>query len=94
MSVDRNSPAARQQAVVAEMDAIEARRLRGELTAEEAEAQNDAAVRKALAETAEWARTTQEGRAHQRRLRMKAVIVAVVIGAMAFALLRVYPELL
>ena len=88
MKLYRNDPDARKQALAAELDAIVARRARGEITPEAAEALSDAAMRRAAAETTAWVRTTQEGRAHQRRLRLIVVLVALVIGAVAFAVMR------
>jgi polyhydroxyalkanoate synthesis regulator phasin len=71
VSAGRGDPAARQAAVIAELDAIGGRLARGELTQEEAERLSDASMRRAHAETVAWVRTTSEGRAHQRRLRIK-----------------------
>jgi hypothetical protein len=50
VTADRHSPAVREQAAVAALDVIEARRVRGEITDAEAEALHDAEVERALLE--------------------------------------------
>ena len=81
-------PEARKLALAAELDAIVARRSRGEITPEEAEALSDAAMRNAKAEAVAWVRTTLGGREHPFRRRLKAVIVLAVAAAIALAVWR------
>ena len=81
---------AREQAVLAELDAIHARCANGEITPEEADALHEAVVRRVHEETIVLGSLNRELREVRRRTRVlpAVIVVVIVLAFVAFLLVR------